>query len=233
MMGGSCEKISSFGNLKHFRKENQPAGAADRCLDCAVEATCPYSAKMFYLGKVAEGNLEWPTNVLTPVVNEENVTEALRNGPYGRCVYACDNDVVDHQVVNMQFANGATASMTMTAFNEGGHRQTRIFGTRGEINTDSETIRIYDFLTKKTRTVDTAAGDASLLGGAWRRRLRSDAKLCQGPQRGRSQLDSFRWHGIVTQSSNGVLRRRSPPQRYCCRVAHRHGLIRQGGVAFE
>ncbi len=49
VMGVPCEAVSSFGTLKHFRKEPQPEGASDRCLDCAVEATCPYSAKRIYL----------------------------------------------------------------------------------------------------------------------------------------------------------------------------------------
>ena len=45
------------------------------------------------------------------------------------CVYDCDNDVVGHQVVNMLFESKKTATFTMTAFNELGHRKTRIFGT--------------------------------------------------------------------------------------------------------
>lgn len=165
IMGVRCLRVSSFGSLYHFRKEHKPEGAADRCLDCAVEPDCPYSAKKIYLGLVAEGRTGWPVDVLTPDVTVEGVTEALRTGPYGRCVYECDNDVVDHQVVNMEFEGGRTATFTMTAFTEAGSRKTRIFGTRGQIEGDGRHIRVFDFLTGRTRTVDTEAADASILGG--------------------------------------------------------------------
>ena len=91
--------------------------------------------------------------------------EALETGPYGRCVYLCDNDVVDHQVVNMEFEGGRTATFTMTAFTEAGGRKTRIFGTRGQIEGDGREIRVFDFLTDRAQTVDTEAGDASIPGG--------------------------------------------------------------------
>lgn len=165
IMGHPCLSLSSFGSLKHFRKEEQPEGASDRCLDCQVEADCPYSAQKIYLGRVAKNQTGWPTNVLTPIVTEETVINALRTGPYGRCVYACDNDVVDNQIVNMLFEGGRTASFTMTAFNEGGGRKTHIFGTKGEIYGDGTTLRHYDFLTNKTETIDTRTADASILGG--------------------------------------------------------------------
>jgi hypothetical protein len=104
-------------------------------------------------------------NVLCPEVSEENLTEALRTGPYGRCVYACDNDVVDNQVVNLEFQGGRTACFTMTAFNRAGHRRTRIFGTRGEIYGDGRYIERFDFLTDATEKIDTEAIDAGILGG--------------------------------------------------------------------
>jgi predicted dehydrogenase len=149
IMGRPCRRVSSFGSLTHFRPENRPAGAAARCLDCAVEAACPYSAKKIYLGRLAKGEAGWPVDVLTPEVTEASLREALRIGPYGRCVYACDNDVVDHQVVNLEFAGGPTATFTMTAFTEANHRKTRIFGTRGEIECDGHRIRHFDFLTDR------------------------------------------------------------------------------------
>lgn len=165
VMGAPCEAVSSFGTLKHFRKADQPAGANDRCLDCAVEATCPYSAKRIYLTALDRGHTGWPLNVLVPDPTRENVLEALRTGPYGRCVYACDNDVVDNQVVNMQFAGGRTANFTMTAFSKMGHRKTHIFGTRGQLFGDGRYIEHYDFLTDSTTTIDTEAADGSILGG--------------------------------------------------------------------
>lgn len=149
IMGRPCQRVSSFGSLAHFRAENRPAGATERCLDCPVEATCPYSAKKIYLNRVAAGDTGWPTDVVTPEPTEASVLEALRTGPYGRCVYACDNDVVDHQVVNMEFEKGRSAVFTMTAFTQANHRITRIFGTRGEAFCDGHHVRHFDFMTDR------------------------------------------------------------------------------------
>jgi predicted dehydrogenase len=167
IMGEPCLSVSSFGSLKHFKRSEKPAkaGEAKRCLHCAYEPECPYSAVKIYLGRVAQGELDWPVRVLTPDPSVETVTAALETGPYGRCVYECDNDVVDHQVVNLLFANEKTAVFTMTAFNKQGDRKTRIFGTRGEIYGDGDKIEVFDFLTDQTRIIDTQASDSSILGG--------------------------------------------------------------------
>ena len=168
IMAVPCQAVSSFGGLKHFRKEEKPvaAGAALRCVDCAYEPQCVYSAKKIYLGRLARGDQGWPVNVVAPEVTAENLDAALRQGPYGRCVYECDNDVVDHQVVNLQFAGNRTASFTMTAFNAAGHRQTRIFGTQGMFEGDGVTIRHTDFLTDKVTSINTETNpDGSLLSG--------------------------------------------------------------------
>jgi predicted dehydrogenase len=161
LMGRRCQQVSSFGTLQHFRRECQPAGAADRCVECRVEPDCPYSARKIYLGRVAKGETGWPVDVLTPDLTMEGVTKAISEGPYGRCVYACDNDVVDNQVVSMLFEGGRTATFTMTAFNRARDRETRIFGTRGELYGDGRYIHHFDFLTDKTQTVDTQAADGS------------------------------------------------------------------------
>lgn len=164
LTGKQVTRVSSFGGLKHFRPENRPAGAADRCLDCAVEAGCPYSAKRIYLPLA--GREAWPLSVLTDDVSEEGVLEALRTGPYGRCVYACDNDVVDHQVVNMELEGGVTASFTMTGFTPALHRQTRIFGTHGSIDGDGDHLTVHDFVTGRSETVAThPPGDPTARGG--------------------------------------------------------------------
>jgi predicted dehydrogenase len=167
IMGDRCQSVSSFGSLKHFRTAEKPAEAGDalRCTACDYEPQCPYSAKKLYLGALARGHTGWPVNVLTFDTTEAGVLQALETGPYGRCVYECDNDVVDHQVVNLEFAGGQTASFTMTAFTPHGHRRTNIFGTRGEIYGNGHEIRITDFLTDETRTVDTTKSDSSILGG--------------------------------------------------------------------
>ncbi|MEU4580021.1 Gfo/Idh/MocA family protein [Nonomuraea sp. ATR24] len=164
LTGRQVRRVSSFGGLKHFRPENRPAGATARCLDCPAEPGCPYSARRIYLPLA--GQDRWPLSVLTDDVSEQGVLEALRTGPYGRCVYDCDNDVVDHQVVNMEFEGGATASFTMTGFTPAAHRQTRIFGTRGSIEGDGELLTVHDFVTGRAETVDTrATGDGTAAGG--------------------------------------------------------------------
>ncbi|XP_051786388.1 uncharacterized protein zgc:154075 isoform X2 [Erpetoichthys calabaricus] len=94
-----CLKVSSFGSLSHFSSDNKPSGATARCLDCPVEQQCPYSAKRIYLDMVRQGCVGWPVSVLCPTSNVdiESVTRALQTGPYGRCVYSCDNDVCTNQ----------------------------------------------------------------------------------------------------------------------------------------
>ncbi|MDG4859736.1 Gfo/Idh/MocA family oxidoreductase [Streptomyces sp. T-3] len=168
IVGQPPARVSSFGRLSHFTAENRPAGAADRCLDCpsSVEASCPYSAKRLYGGKLERQELHWPLSVVVDEFTPAALQLALREGPYGRCVYACDNDVVDHQVVNMEFADGATATFTMTAFAKAANRSTRIFGTHGELSGDGGTIRVFDFASGTEEIVDPdPTGEMSAAGG--------------------------------------------------------------------
>lgn len=139
-----CTMVSSFGSLSHFRPENAPAGSTERCIDgCAVESECLYSAvRTYYNAKD-----EWPQNVISDEPTLEARAKALREGPYGRCVYRCDNDVVDHQVVNLSFEDGMTVAFTMTAFTKQTNRTFKIMGTLGEIHghLDKNEIEIISF----------------------------------------------------------------------------------------
>jgi predicted dehydrogenase len=147
-------RVSSFGGLFHFRPTQAPPGAGDRCVDCAVESTCPYSAARLYRSCLGDPDRErWPLGAITDTPTPEAVEVALREGPYGRCVYSCDNDVVDHQVVNIEYEGGVTASFTVAAFTPMADRKTRILGTRGYLDSDSETIRVYDFVTATEETI--------------------------------------------------------------------------------
>jgi predicted dehydrogenase len=91
----------------------------------------------------------WPLQAVTSARTEEGVLDALRTGPYGRCVYRCDNDVVDHQVVNLEYDGGATASFTMTAFTDFAFRKTKIFGTHGCLEGDGREVEVLNFRTGK------------------------------------------------------------------------------------
>ncbi len=159
LVNARCERVVSFGSLRHFKASERPAGAADRCWDCQVEETCPYSAKRIYhthFQRDAVAN--YINDVITGGRNTlEAVEDALRHGPYGRCVYACDNDVVDNQTVMLEFAGPVTVTFTMTAFTPAIHRTARIFGTRGYIDTDFVRIRVFDFLTEMETVHDTSA----------------------------------------------------------------------------
>ncbi len=138
----SFKNISSFGSLNHFNEEKAPNGISERCiLDCSVENECPYSALKLYMNMDLTG---WPVSVITNDLSKIGREKALREGPYGRCVYRSDNDVVDHQVVSIEFENSVTVSFTMSAFTEG-ERRTRIMGTMGEIISDFETITLNNF----------------------------------------------------------------------------------------
>ncbi len=146
IMDKKCERISSYGSLLHFKKENAPIGAPERCLDgCPAERECPFHAGRYYLG---EGR-GWAKK-FTEDHTREGIIKALQETPYGRCVYQSDNNVVDHQVVNMEFEGGATATFSMCGFTREQTRIVQIMGTKGEIrgNMEENRISIYDFLTK-------------------------------------------------------------------------------------
>lgn len=166
-----CEKVSSFGELSYFIPENAPEGAPLRCTDggCPAEETCPYHYKKVYFDAkptsfmrraAARGYAKdyYPT--------EDELMEGLKNTNFGACVFHANNNVVDHQVVNLQFEGGATANLTMNAFNKGG-RYIRIFGTKGELfaNASDTEITVYTFADKAYKNVKVKETEESIGGG--------------------------------------------------------------------
>ncbi len=126
---GTSLKVSSFGALSHLRPEHAPDGAGERCLDCRVEADCPYSAVRLYLND-KDG---WPQNHVAIEPTIEARRAALANGPYGRCVYHCDNDNVDHQLVNIEFAGGVMVNFSLNGQSHENCRTVRYGGSHGTL----------------------------------------------------------------------------------------------------
>ncbi len=137
-VGSKCKSVSSMGSLAHFKPEFKPEGSADRCVNCKYVDSCVYSAKKIYIDmwKTCGKPINiFPFNLITDAypTTEDALLESITTGPYGRCVFACDNEVVDNQTVIMQFENGVTATLKMEAFVKYGGRDIRFFGTEGEL----------------------------------------------------------------------------------------------------
>lgn len=170
-VGKPCERVSSFGSRSVFRPENAPEGAPKHCMDgCPVEETCPYHAANVYVHKK-----QWSTHhIVTPDRSEQGILKELRKGQYGQCVYHADNDVCDHQVVNMEFQGGITAAFSLEAMTQYAGRRTRVMGTRGDIVGDEHILEIHQFWGGKTIRwdVNQAAKDLGGHGGGDIRLLR-------------------------------------------------------------
>lgn len=138
-IGSKCKSVASMGSLAYFKPEFKPEGATDRCVTCPYVDSCTYSAKRIYIDgwKNAGKPLNvFPFNLITDAypTTETALLKSITESPYGRCVFACDNDVVDNQTVIMQFENGVTATLKMEAFVKNGGRDIRFFGTDGELD---------------------------------------------------------------------------------------------------
>ncbi len=143
LTGRKCLRVSSYGSLKWFRAEHAPVGSALRCTDgCAVERECPYSAvELYYRRK------RWLRHFDIPEDGKEDeiIWEELKTGPYGRCVYHCDNDVVDHQVVSMLLEDEVTVNFSMDAFTRDSGRRTHFMFSQGEVFGDERTLTVRHF----------------------------------------------------------------------------------------
>lgn len=191
-LGRPCERLSSVGSLVHFRVENAGPAIPARCTDgCPIEPECPFSTIGLYLEQRPSGGravgetprAPWPVAVLTDDPSDEGVLRALRTGPYGRCVYRCDNDVVDHQVVTMAFAGGASVILAMHGHSHEEYRSMRYDGTRATLRGrfgSTTALTIHDHRTGRVEEVALepalgghGGGDYGLMA-AWVRTLRGE-----------------------------------------------------------
>ena len=138
LTGAHCTKVSAFGSLSYFREENAPAGSADRCCQCSVSENCRFEARKMYLPVLSQ----WPADIVCLEQTEEALMAALKDGPYGRCVYRCDNDVCDHMSIAMEFDNGITATFSLNGQTSVCHRHIHIMCEDGEIIADDATSQI-------------------------------------------------------------------------------------------
>ena len=151
--GKACKKVTSFGSLYHWRPENRPEGAADRCQDCprSVRESCPFDAYKIYYDR---------TDLRYHFADEsdEAILKMIEKSPYGRCVYACGNDSVDHQTVLMEYDGGLTIILEMESYSQQRTRITHFYGTRGEIIADEHKIEILPFLGDSTTIIPQQHG---------------------------------------------------------------------------
>lgn len=147
-VGKPVVRVSSFGSCGWFGAVNAPEGSAKRCIDCSIEKRCAYSAVDLYRRRG-----EWTANFDVPEGStlEEEVERELKDGRFGRCVYHCDNDVADRQVVALEFEDGTVGVISLDLFTKEDNRETRICLTGGEIYGDEKSIEIIPLKGKRRR----------------------------------------------------------------------------------
>ena len=130
------KQISSFGGKFQFKPENAPKEAGTICMkDCPLVDTCVYSTKRLYIDHPDR----WAFYVWEALEGKKNVTIEDKialmksDSPYARCIYKCDNNVVDHQSVLINFESGATGTHNMVGGSAEPRREIHIIGTKGEI----------------------------------------------------------------------------------------------------
>lgn len=166
LLSKKCLKVQSFGELSHFTAENAPEGAPEYCVQgCPHGETCPYNAvKLYY----EDRDNYWFRGAATQYVypTDEQIMERISTTQYGKCVYKCDNDVVDHQLVNMLFEDDITVNFSMAGFSKGG-RYIEVMGTKGMLSAamkGESSITVFDFEKKEEEVVNMDALDG-ILGG--------------------------------------------------------------------
>jgi len=139
LINSPCISIASSGSNLHFTYDNAPGDVPPRCTDgCPFGDECKYNAVKLY----TKGRGRYFVHKFECGNTDDDIINALKTNPYGRCVYRCDNNVCDHQVANLEFANGAMAVFTVSAFSLENTRTIKLMGTEGEIGGCMETGEI-------------------------------------------------------------------------------------------
>lgn len=134
LAGEAPERVSSLGSLTYFRELNAPAGAPAYCLEgCPAQDVCAFYAPRYYVEALADRQ-GWPVALLGEDMTPEGRLTALRDSPYGRCVFRSDNDVPDHQQTLLSFPSGLTATLSMSALTGENTRTVHLTGTEGEVS---------------------------------------------------------------------------------------------------
>lgn len=156
--------VCSFGSKFQFKPENAPKEAGTRCLvDCPLVETCRYSAKRLYLDQPER----WAFYIWDKLEGLEHPTEHRVNllkgdSNYGKCIYKCNNNVVDHQSVLVNFASGATGTHNMVGGASKSERRIHIIGTLGEIYGDFEESKFYISKIHPTKTDEKTVEEVDL-----------------------------------------------------------------------
>ncbi|HJO94915.1 MAG TPA: Gfo/Idh/MocA family oxidoreductase [Victivallales bacterium] len=191
LINSKCKKISSFGNLSYFKKENAPDSSGERCTLCNAEEKCPYSALKIYSNKLGE----WPATAVSEKTKSPDFLQELETGQYGKCVFKTDNNVVDHQVCIMEFCNGVTATFNLSGFTHEISRTIKIMGTCGEIrgDMDNNKITFYKFLDDSSHHINLDI-DSEILdshsGGDYHIMKNFEEMLCTGKIASRTSLQN-------------------------------------------
>jgi predicted dehydrogenase len=141
----------------------------------------------------------WPANVVSTDHSRAAHLRAIESGPYGRCVWKCDNDVVDHQVVCLEFEGGITATFTMTGFTQEMGRKIRVHGTEGEISFTEAAMEVRSYADGGTERISFekesgshGGGDERIVASFLAAIRQNDARLVTTDAR-----ESLRTHSIV------------------------------------
>lgn len=140
LTGNHVKSVKTQKGDRIFTLAHAPEGAADRCVNCAIEKECPYSAVDLYLRRKdwIKGFVAQPGET-----QEEMIVRMLDESRYGRCVYNCpENDVIDRQSVEMEMADGVKAEVIMECVTAAKDRYTVIECENAVITGDESFIDV-------------------------------------------------------------------------------------------